>query len=558
MARDNIVGNKPCKSCQSVGRDSTGNHLLIFKDGGAHCLKCGYTEASDGKVINNGHLEPTQDSSRLQIGTQVSIAPSSGVSVSQGLAPESLSPDEIRGIPKDIVKRYGVKVAYDTMTREITHHFYPLYSKGKLITWKQRTVDTKTFFSLKKTALKMDLFGQALAHGKVPDVLLITEGELDAMASAKMLLRYDVLCVSLPTGANVDALSHQMKWLTKIPKVVLAYDQDEPGYLNAQKTWELLPDVYVMEFSEKDPCDMLKELKTQEFVDAFNKVGKFKPRTLCDNSLLIGTLAEPEPLGLDYPWQGLTDITYGIHLNSIVGIGAAPKAGKSTLMKAIQFQLMFVHGKPIGIIDVEKPGKKTFRELVGYEMGKKIHIPGCVYDATEAERIGESIDPLCNIYDHLYYNGTWEELEYIIRYLYSKGVQYFFIDPVSAIVSHLNASDANQWLSKAMFSMSKLVQALDITVFHVNHLNSPVSGTPHEAGGRIFGGSFTGSRAQYRYSHMLIGMERDQHEVDEDKRNTSTIRIVGDRLTGNTGRTAFLKYDNGTGKLDEVLGSSAF
>lgn len=540
------IKNEECPSCKSVGRDSTSNHLMVFSEGNTFCPKCKYTTTAAGRVINSGHL-PSEAPPVIEKET---FTPSHA-----SLGPEDIAllpGDKIRSIDKRVVEAYGVKVEYDTATREISAHYYPMKSEGVLQTYKKRDCDTKEFFKLKKTKKAIDLFGKDLAKGKVPKKLLITEGELDAMAAHQMLWKTsDILCTSLPTGANVKAIQDDLKWLEKVDEIYLCYDQDDSGVSAVERTWELLPNVKVMEFSEKDADDMLTQMKSGEFVDSFLTAEKYKPRTLCVLEELIDSLDEPVPMGLSYGWSGLDAITYGIHLNSIIGIGAAPKAGKSTMMKAIQFQLMFVHSQPIGIIDVEKPGKMTLRELVGYQMGEKIHLPGATYDVPIAKATARRIEPLCNIYDHKYYNGTWEEIESVIRYLYSIGVRYFFIDPVSAIVSHLSASEANQWLSKAMFSMSKLVQSLDIAVFHVNHLNSPASGISHEEGGKIFGGSFTGSRAQYRYSHLLIGLERDQHAPVEEDRDTSTVRIVGDRLTGNTGRTTKLKYDSTTGRLNE-------
>lgn len=563
---EGIDHNEPCESCQSIGRDKTGDHLLVFADGGAYCQRCKYTRRSDGTIKNYGNLDPTDTTvskdpevSSEDAQAMLTEAPSTSIvfGTTTPESPASYPSDKIRSIPQDVVDLYGVRVSYDPADRSITHHYYPMRSKGDLITWKVRETNTKKFYKLSKSGKAMDFFGQELAKGKIPKALLICEGELDAMASCEMLKRMDVLCVSLPSGANTKVIQDHLPWLQKIPKVVLAYDQDEPGEDNVAATWELLPGVCVMKFSEKDPCDMLSNLKTLEFIDSFTNADPYKPRTIIETGSLVDSLATPVPLGLSYPWDGLTEITYGIQLNTIVGLGAAPGAGKTTVVKGIQSHLMLHHGQKIGIVSLEESSELTLRAMVGYEMGKQIHIPGQAYDTAEAQRVARSLDDLCYIYDHKYYDGSWDEIESAIRYLYSTGVRYFFIDPLSALVSHLSASDANQYLSKAMFSMSKLVQALDLTVFHVNHLNSP-SGKAHEEGGRVFGSAFTGSRSQYRYSNLLLGMERNQLADSESERNLMTVRIIKDRLTGGTGKSVPLKYLHSTGKLEEVKPTTSF
>lgn len=50
----------------------------------------------------------------------------------------------------------------------------------------------------------------------------------------------------------------------------------------------------------------------------------------------------------------------------------------------------------------------------------------------------------------------------------------------------------------------------------------------------------------------MIGLERNQQAEDEDERQTTTLRILKDRYTGQaTGKTILLGYDSETGRLFE-------
>jgi twinkle protein len=51
---------------------------------------------------------------------------------------------------------------------------------------------------------------------------------------------------------------------------------------------------------------------------------------------------------------------------------------------------------------------------------------------------------------------------------------------------------------------------------------------------------------------MVIGLERNQQDEDEDKRNTTTVRILKNRYAGLTGAACYLKYDRVTGRMTEV------
>ena len=79
-------------------------------------------------------------------------------------------------------------------------------------------------------------------------------------------------------------------------------------------------------------------------------------------------------------------------------------------------------------------------------------------------------------------------------------------------------------------------------------MNAPDKNSrPHESGGVVKPNQFTGSRALQRYSHVMLGFERNQQAVDP---NCSLIRIIKARKFGKTG---FVKtyYNPDTGRLYE-------
>ena len=65
-------------------------------------------------------------------------------------------------------------------------------------------------------------------------------------------------------------------------------------------------------------------------------------------------------------------------------------------------------------------------------------------------------------------------------------------------------------------------------------------------------GELRGSQAIAQLSDIVIGMERDQQHENEDIRNTTTVRVLKNRYTGETGPACYLAYDRTTGRLTEV------
>jgi len=353
MSTDNkILGDEPCPGCRSAGRDRTGNHLITFESGDKHCNKCYLVIQKSGFIVNKGKYKYTGDDDTgytadiSQVGVNSSPAPAPKVKQMEEHKPDVVTPESLkssdtqdlptgiedRGIRGNIMRKYGVRFEFNSSDRSVKRHYYPITFGGEVYTYKYRDVDTKKFMLLKGLNDKTpDLFGM-LACDKLKGMnLLITEGELDAMSAYQMLEGkvVDLVVLSLPTGANVSAIHQNLKYIQDQQSVTICYDQDDAGYLAEEETWKILPDVKVMRISEKDANDMLKNNKHGEFLKAYNYADTFKPKEHASiDTMDISSIIEPVQWGLTYPWDAMTKMTYGMHLNQVIGIGAAPGAGK--------------------------------------------------------------------------------------------------------------------------------------------------------------------------------------------------------------------------------------
>ena len=101
-----------------------------------------------------------------------------------------------------------------------------------------------------------------------------------------------------------------------------------------------------------------------------------------------------------------------------------------------------------------------------------------------------------------------------------------------------------------MTRLRRLVAELDVCLFLVSHLRRS-SGTSHEEGGRISLGELRGSQSIAQLSDMVIGLERNQQDDCPEKRNTSLVRVLKNRYTGETGPACYLKYNRDTGRMIE-------
>lgn len=460
-----------------------------------------------------------------------------------------------RGVPQDITEFYGVRSQIDLSSGEMTHRYYPMTSKKTLVSFKVRELP-KTFYKLHKAAelpAHLDLFGDITLNMK-PTYLLITEGEEDAMAAFTMLVgmkhvnRLRVL--SLPDGANIKALAANASKLNQVANLYFVPDMDDAGTKIIPEVWKLFPNIKFLEYSEKDACDMLRLGKVDEFYDAFMRAEKYRPSSIMTaKQLKVKAMEDVQP-GLSYPFPTLTRLTYGLRTPALIAIGAGPGAGKTTLVQKLIEHIVITHCMQVGAFFFEETPADSLRRLAGHIMRKPIHLPGTAYNKADLELVLDLLADKLMFYDHRGYRD-WKDVEDVLRYMAAEGVKYFVIDPLSALHAHLDSGEANKFLNNAVFQMSKMIHELDIAIFHINHLNNPLTGgKDHNEGAVVKASQFTGSRAQWRFSTDVWGARRDSTNEDPVVRNTLYLSILKNRLAGMFGEFP-IRYHESTGTLEE-------
>ena len=102
-----------------------------------------------------------------------------------------------------------------------------------------------------------------------------------------------------------------------------------------------------------------------------------------------------------------------------------------------------------------------------------------------------------------------------------------------------------------MTRLRSLVERTGITLFLVSHLRrSNSDSNSHEEGGRVSLGQLRGSHSISQISDSVIALERDQQS--EDANNTTTIRVLKNRYSGEVGVATRLEYDLSTCKFYET------
>lgn len=537
-----IIRDEACPKCRSIGRDSHKNHLMVFSDGGKYCNRCGYIEKPNGSIksrtINDDegdvHLNTLDDINALQSLTVRS-----------------------RGIPEGVMKMYGVKVEVNTANREPEAVYFPITRQGEIVGYKKRLLAEKEF-SVIGNGKHSDLFGQSVV-GNGGKLLIITEGEFDCLSVFTMLQEqgkaYKV--VSLPFGANTNAVKQHLEWLESFEKIILWFDDDDAGKKTAKETAELLSVgkcFTVNSTGYKDANELLTN-GNYNIMQILSNAKPIRPDGIVSAKDVRELLkaGSPKPIAR-YPFSKLDEMLSGIRSTELITISAGSGLGKSQLLREITYHLIKTTEYNVGLMMMEESVTRSALSLAGLAVDKPLHL---LPDVTQ-EEIDSAFSKILDndrvfFFDHF---GS-SEVDYIlakIRY-FAKGLgcKFIILDHLSIIVSAQSEGDERKLIDSLMTKLRTLVQELQITIFAVSHMKRPEGNKGHEDGLRTSLGHLRGSAAIAQLSDAVIGLERNQQAESEEERNTTLVRVLKNRFSGSTGEADKLFYDKATGRLKEIM-----
>lgn len=468
-----------------------------------------------------------------------------------------------RKLRKEALAHYGIKLGYDEETAsEVRFHYYPYTKDGRLVAYKVRLVENKRMWTIGDQK-DVDLFGWDQAIGTGAKRLIITEGELDAVALYRILDmntkeqwkdNMPAVC-SLPHGA-ASAGKDLSRLASKIRKhfkeVSLCFDGDKAGEQAVEDACKVLPEATVISLPCKDANECILQGKSKAVFKAvtFN-AQKPKNTRLVWGDMLHEEARDPAQWGYSWPWTHLNDTTRGIRLGETIYIGAGVKMGKSEVVNALAAHCIKEHDWKVFMAKPEESNNKTYKLLAGKMVGKIFHDPTITFDYEAYDKAGELLHgklAMLNIYQNI----TWEVLKGDIRAAAHEGCKAIFIDPITNLTNGMNAADANVKLQEIAQELSTMAKDLDVVMFIFCHLRAPDNGPPHERGGKVLSSQFAGSRAMMRSCNLMIGIEGNKDsELPMEERNMRYLELLEDREFGMTGRFP-LYWDNKTGLFNEV------
>ena len=451
-----------------------------------------------------------------------------------------------RGLRLDTVENFPVKIAVSEKDgTTITNHYYADHRDGELIGYEARECATKSFSAVGDRKGDFDLWNQhnCERNGKK---LFVFEGRLDAMSLFQTVTdnrpakysKYAPNIVSLTRGAAsaVKDLLANRSFVEGYSEVVLCFDNDEAGKRATKEVLRVFPLFKVANLGKyKDANEMLMDDKSNELYTACVWNGEhIRQGEVVDVRDIIVKAMERPKMGLSFPWPTVTKATFGIRPHNIHIVGAAPKIGKSDWQYQLVHHLCYSENVKVGMFDLENSPVRTAKKLASKEARLDFTRPDKEYEDQLLHDTLVAMDGRVRFYDRGA-SRDWSDIRVAIEEMHLlDNINIFIIDPLTALVSRYNSSEANDKLNEIATDMADLVNLYPITIFGFSHVNpKPKGARTHEQGAKVLSGEFTGSRALEKWCHYGHGISRDRSDdCPPEEKNMSKFYMLFDREYG--------------------------
>ncbi len=549
-----VVDREQCPKCADSGGDSSGDNLAVYNDGHAHCFCCGHHVKGDGSSVVSAP-KATVEGDWTPYGGAFSELPARQINVKT-------------------CRMYGYKCA---QVGDQNFEFYNSYdADGNLVAQKLRGENKQ--FKWKGNARNPQLFGQHL-YRMAGRRLIITEGEVDAM-TVSQLMENKWPVVSLPNGAAsaVRDIKNNLEFVASYKEVVLLFDNDDAGRAAAAAVADILPPgrCKIARTLLKDANEHLLAAETQSLMNSIFEAQMYAPDEILHVSNVMAQSNGDQKVWA-FPWHELTDFLIGQRSGEVSLWTSGTGSGKSTILR----ELMMGHlneGRSVGAIMLEESPQETIDDMISLMINKPVRaikaqqmlnglreqmglptVDMQVIDTLTDEEYAEARAKLAEtgfyIYDHEGHNAMANLLARMEFMAVSLGVDVIVLDHITAAATAMMADENDMNNERLLIdTLMKGIRSLCVrTGVHVDVISQlRKSDKAYEEGSRITLQDLRGSGSLASVPNTVIALERNRQDPDERKSNTTTIRVLKNRLTGRAGLASGLYYDRETARLSEV------
>jgi twinkle protein len=534
--------HQPCYLCDSS------DAVSVNDDGSAYCFSC-------DKRIPNYEVKEGVNKNIVQ---EIKVHRTNSVNEIEG---EFLALND-RGISLATAKKYNVK-STTNQNGDVVQHFYPYCIASEVTSYKVR--GEGKHFTWRGSSQGTGLFGESAFKDSGKFITLV-EGECDAMAAYELLgSKWPVVSVKSGAAGAARDVKNSLEFLEKFDCVVINFDNDKAGREGAKAVARLLTPskakILTMPDDFKDANEMLRAKRAQAYVDAWWGAKLYTPSgvlNISEQKLDFNNREQRE--SIPYPWVGLNKKLYGMRRGELVTLTGGTGLGKSSITRELEHWLITHTKDNVGIIALEEDWRRTVDGILSIEANARLYI--------DQEREQFSEDDLNKYFDNIY-GGENKDRVWIhshfgitnIDEIFSKlrflivgcGCKWVFVDHLHMLVSSMSEGDERRAIDNIMTRLRSIVEETGVGLVLVSHLRRVDGNRGHENGISVSLSHLRGSQSIAQLSDCVIALERDQQSDDPEEANTTHMRVLKSRYTGDVGMGTHLLYDRETGRLRETF-----
>ena len=467
-----------------------------------------------------------------------------------------------RGISLATAKKYNVK---SIVNREgkVIRHFYPYCVASEVTAYKVR--EEGKHFTWRGNSQGTGLFGESLFKNSGKFITLV-EGECDAMAAYEMLgSKWPVVSVKSGASGAVRDVKNSIEFLEKFDCVVINFDNDKQGMDSAKKVARLLTPgkakILSLPDDFKDANDMLKASRGQSYVESWWNSKLYTPSGVLNISEKKNEFNNREcKESVPYPWEGLNKKLHGLRRGELVTLTGGTGLGKSSVTRELEHWLITNTKDNVGIIALEEDWRRTVDGILSIEANARLYIDQ-VRDQHSEEELNAIFDRVYagknkdRVWIHSHFGITdIDEIFSKLRFLIiGCSCKWVVVDHLHMLVSAMSDGDERRAIDNIMTRLRSIVEETGAGLILVSHLRRVDGNRGHENGISVSLSHLRGSQSIAQLSDCVIALERDQQSEDEQEANTTHIRVLKSRYTGDVGMATHLLYNRDTGRLAETF-----
>ena len=208
---------------------------------------------------------------------------------------------------------------------------------------------------------------------------------------------------------------------------------------------------------------------------------------------------------------------------------------------------------------LEEDWRRTVDGILSIEANARLYIDQ-VREEYSREKLDEYFDSVFETADE---NRVWVHAHFganDVEEVFSKlrfmiigcNCRWLVVDHLHMLVSSLIEGDERRAIDNIMTRLRSLVEETGAGLLLVCHLRRVDGNRGHENGIEVNLSHLRGSQSIAQLSDCVIALERNQQSDDPLEANTTHLRILKSRYTGDVGMASHLTYDSETGRLSEV------